>query len=264
MGIDRSGVIQEATVAGSGGQADGLFLIAHDTARDRVRILMIPRDTMTEITLTDLSGNVLGRDVQHLTLAYAYGDGKEKSCGYMEEAVSGLLCGLSIDWYMAADLSIIPVLNDEAGGVTVTIPVEGMERRDPALGKGRTVTLTGKQAEIYVRYRDTGVDHSALYRMDQQQEYIEGFFRAMKETAAGDDGLVLRMYDRVREYTVTDMPKDVLLKAALDALGSVTLDDGDFYTVPGEGVTTDRYDEFHVDQEALTQVILELFYREQG
>ena len=55
-------------VAGSGGQADAIFLVAQDVARDKVEILMIPRDTMTEITLTDLSGNVLGRDIQHLAL----------------------------------------------------------------------------------------------------------------------------------------------------------------------------------------------------
>ncbi|MFR2693368.1 MAG: hypothetical protein ACLTBV_23755 [Enterocloster bolteae] len=47
---------------------------------------------MTEITLTDLSGNELGGSIQHLTLAYAYGDGREKELlEYMTEAVSRLL-----------------------------------------------------------------------------------------------------------------------------------------------------------------------------
>ena len=73
------------------GQADGLFLIAQDTVRNTVKILMIPRDTMTDIMLTDLSGNELGKDLQHLNLAYAYGDGRERSCEYMAEAVSELL-----------------------------------------------------------------------------------------------------------------------------------------------------------------------------
>ena len=133
---------------------------------------MIPRDTMTDITLTDLSGNVLGKDMQHLNLAYAYGDGREKSCEYMVEAVSGLLGGLKIEWYLAADMSAIPMLNDEVGGVTVTIETEGMEQRDPALVKGETITLKGKQAETFVRFRDIKIGHSALFRMDQQQQYI--------------------------------------------------------------------------------------------
>lgn len=88
MGIDRPGSLEETMTAGFGGQADGIFLVAQDTARDRIRVLVIPRDTMTEITLTDLSGNELGSSIQHLTLAYAYGDGREKSCRYMTEAVS--------------------------------------------------------------------------------------------------------------------------------------------------------------------------------
>lgn len=82
---------------------------------------------------------------------------------------------IEIEWYMAADTSAIPVLNDEVGGVSVTIGTDGMESRDPALVKGKTVTLKGKQAEIFVRYRDIRIDHSAIYRMDQQQQYIKVF-----------------------------------------------------------------------------------------
>ena len=48
----------------------------------------------------------------------------------------------------------------------------------------------------------------------------------------------------------------------MDAVGNGKLSDEDFYTVPGEGVVTPRYDEFYADKDALTPVILELFYRE--
>ena len=200
--------------------------------------------------------------MQHLNLAYAYGDGREKSCEYMVEAVSELFGGLKIEWYMATDTSAIPVLNDEVGGVTVTIGTDGMESRDPALVKGKAVTLKGKQAEIFVRYRDIQVDHSALYRMDQQQEYIKGFFEAVQKHSAKDSGLVVRLFDRIQEYMVTNMTKDQYLKVAIDAVGSGKLRDEDFYTVPGEGVVTPRYDEFYADKEAVTSILLELFYRE--
>ena len=264
IGVDRSGEMTEKTTTGFGGQADGLFLIAQDTARNTIKILMIPRDTMTDIMLTDLSGNELGKDVQHLTLAYAYGDGREKSCQYMVDAVSELMGGLEIEWYMAADTSVIPVLNDEIGGVTVTIETGGMETRDPALAKGETVTLKGKQAEVFVRYRDVNVDHSALYRMDQQQQYIKGFFQAVQKHSAQDSGLVVRLFDRIQEYMVTNMTKDQYLKVAMDAVAGGKLGDEDFYTVPGEGVVTLRFDEFYADREALIPILLELFYREIG
>ena len=262
MGVDRAGKMTETTTAGFGGQADGIFLIAQDTVRNTLKILMIPRDSMTDITLTDLSGNVLGKDLQHLNLAYAYGDGRGRSCEYMVDAVSSLLGGLKIEWYLAADTSVIPMLNDQVGGVPVTIETEGMEKRDPALVKGETVTLKGQQAEIFVRYRDIHVDHSALFRMDQQQQYIKSFFETVQKGASRDSGLIVRLFDKVQDYMVTNMAKDQYLKIAMDAVGSKTLSDEDFYTVPGQGVVTPRYDEFYVDKEALTPVILELFYRE--
>ena len=37
MGIDRPGSLEETRTAGVGGQADGIFLVAQDTARDRIK-----------------------------------------------------------------------------------------------------------------------------------------------------------------------------------------------------------------------------------
>ena len=98
--------------------------------------------------------------------------------------------------------------------------------------------------------------------MDQQQQYIKGFFEAVQKHSVKDSGLVVRLFDRVQEYMVTNMAKDQYLKVAMDAVGSGKLSDEDFYTVPGEGVVTPRYDEFYADKEALTPILLELFYRE--
>ncbi len=264
IGVDRSGTMTEAKATGAGGQADGVFLVAQDTVRNQLKILMIPRDTMTDITLTDLSGNVLGVDEQHLMLAYGYGDGREKSCEYMMEAVSNLLGGLKIDYYMSADVDVIATLNDAVGGVTVTVPTEGMEKRDPAFVKGSQVTLHGKQAEAFVRFRDINRDNSALFRMNQQKEYIMQFFKALKKKSSEDSQIVPDMFDQIQEYMVTDMGKELYLKMAMDGLGSGGLAAEDFYMVPGVGVTTDWYDEFHADKEALKPILLELFYRETG
>lgn len=263
MGVDRTGTMDEATTTGFGGQADGIILIAHDTARNTMKMLMIPRDTMTEIVLTDLSGNVLGKDIQHLTLAYAYGDGREKSCEYMAEAVSDLLDGITIDHYMAADIDSIAILNDFVGGVTVTIPSEGLEAADPAFIYGTEVTLHGKQAERFVRYRDTQKEHSALYRMDQQQEYILQFVNTVQEQARKDEGLVSRLFEEIEQYMVTDMEKAEYLKVAVSGLESESLKNENIYTLPGQGVATAGYDEFYPDEDGMRQVVLELFYREE-
>lgn len=263
MGVDQKGGLNETTHA-MGGRADGLFLIVQDTARNTFKVLMIPRDTMTPVTITDLRGNVVGKDIHHLTVAYSYGDGREQSCEYEAEAVSGLLGGLRIDHYLAIDMEMIGQVNDAVGGVTVTVPTEGMEKRDPAFIKGASVTLRGDQAEMFIRYRDTEKGNSALYRMDQHQEYIKGFFQAVKRTARSETGIVEHLFNLVRDHMITDMSKAEYLKIGTDALGMGVLEDADIFTVPGYGVTGGHYDEFYAEESELIPVILQLFYREDG
>lgn len=264
MGVDRKGNMLESKVFTFGGQADGIFLIAQDTARNTLKILMIPRDTMTEITLTDLNGNILGKDIQHLTLAYAYGDGREKSCELMTDAVSSLLGGLKIDHYIAANIEVINILNNGVGGVTVTVPSAGMEKKDAAFVEGATVTLQGEQAEAFVRYRDIGEMHSAVYRMSRQREYMTKFFDTVKKKASRDSGIVTRLLGQVEEYMVTDMGKEEYLKVAMDALEMEKLAEEDIRVVPGQAVMTELYDEYHVNQDAMRQIILEMFFREEA
>lgn len=262
IGVDTQGEMESYQVSGAAGQADGLFLIAQDMARDTVRILMIPRDTMTEITLFDLMGNELGKDTQHLTLAFAYGDGKEGSCELLQESVSNLLCGLKIDGYLAANTSSIALLNDEIGGVTVTIQDEGLDSRDPALAKGNTVHLNGKQAEIFVRYRDITKAQTAISRMDRQKQYMEAYLNQVKKEAGTDKTLITRLVNDIEEHMVTNMAKDQYMDMGLAILNSQQqIGQGDFLTVPGEAVETDWFDEYHPDQEALKRMVVELFYK---
>lgn len=267
MGVDRDGPMTETTLSGDGGQADGNFLLANDTARGSMKILLIPRDSMTEITKTDTSwtetnGAKLGEVVDHLSLSYAYGDGREKSCEYTKQAVSHLLMGLKIDSYMAADLEIIASLNDEVGGVTVTIPTMGMEQADPEFVFGQTVRLKGEQAERFVRFRDTERDNSAISRMEQQKLYISGFFQAVKEKNRTESNITEHLFEMSQDYMVTDMAKDEYLKLAINALEGEGLTSASFKMAPGTGTATETYDEYYVDQEALVPIILDLFYRE--
>lgn len=262
MGIDRREPLTEPTVAGSGGQSDGIFLVAQDTARDTVQILAIPRDTMTKIPLTDLSGNILGYDRQHLTLAYAYGDGRERSCQFMSGAVTDLLCGLQIDGYMAVSMGALKPLNDAVGGVTVTIDDPELEKKDPSFVPGATITLMGDQAEAFLRYRDTGKSQSAIGRLERQKSYITGYASAMRKKASAEDGLALKLLETAEPYMVTNLSKDQYLDMTMAFLNSSQqLKDGDIRILPGEGVETRIYDEYLPDQEGITQMVLDLFYR---
>ena len=260
MGVDRSDTMTESKEFGAAGQSDGIFLIAQDTVHHSLKILMIPRDTMTEIPIANDNG-APDTKITQLTIAYTYGDGREGSCENTVWSVEKLLSGFSIDNYLAVDTTVVAKLNDAVGGVTVTIPTDGMEKRDPAFVKGAQVTLHGDQAEAFVRYRDITRDFSALYRMDQQQEYITQYFKAVKEASGTDSQIVTHLFDLIRDYMITDMSKDQYLKIAMDGLDAGNLTGQDFYTVPGTGETTETFDVYRADRQAVIPIILNLFYR---
>ena len=171
-----------------------------------------------------------------------------------------MLKALPIDHYMAADVSTINLLNDAVGGVTVTVPA-GMEQADPEFIAGNQITLKGNQAERFVRYRDTTQDHSALYRIFRGQEYMTGFFKSVQSMSKTDSQTVPRLFGMIEDYMITDMEKDQYLGIAADALtGELTSED--FYVLPGSAVVTETYDEYHADEKGMTEVLLNLFYRE--
>lgn len=263
MGVDRSDELTEyrsLAADGKAGQADGIFLMAWDSARGQARLLMIPRDTMTEITALNKDGSLRGKEVDHLLLAYTYGDGREMSCENMSESVSHLLLGLPVQNYLAADLAVVATLNDAVGGVTVTVPTEGMEAADPAFVQGTTITLHGSQAERFVRYRDITKDNTALYRMDQHKQYIQGYFTALREQSKHNSNLVPDLFEMIQDYMITDMSKDEYLKTAADVLAGEGIPADGYYTLPGIGMATATYDEYYPNQQQAVPVLLELFF----
>ena len=122
--------------------------------------------------------------------------------------------------------------------------------------------LHGKQAEAFVRYRDTDYHFTALYRMDQQQEYITQYFQAVKAASKTDSQIVVHLFDMIQDYMVTDMTKDQYVKIAMDGMEAGSLTSEDFYTVPGVEEITEKYDVYRADRQAAIQIILDLFYRE--
>ncbi|MDO4438498.1 MAG: LCP family protein [Eubacteriales bacterium] len=262
MGIDRKDKLEDKQVNGSGGQADAVFLVAYDTSHNSVKVLKIPRDTMTPIPMTDLSGNLLGVDYQHLTLAFGYGDGREQSCEFMCDAVSNLLADLPIDGYIAATTNVINILNDMIGGVDVVIEQDGLEKANPAFVKGETVHLVGDMAEKYVRYRDITEFNSAIDRMHRQTQYLINFEKQFKAQAVQDDELVVKMLDAITPYMITDLDKGTYLRLAMDIAASEDLTEEDFVTLPGEAVEGIDFDEYHPHEDEIVDLMLSLFFRE--
>ena len=259
MGIDKDAPVCAAPDRISGGQSDSLFLLVQNAKEETLSIVAINRNAMTQIDACDEEGNALGQITAQICLQHGYGDGMEISCRASVEAVSRLFRNLPIHGYLALNMGAIPQMNDAVGGVTVEV-MNDLENQGlgVSLKQGDAVTLTGDEAYVYLRQRDINEFGSATLRLERQKQYLTGFMAKAKQVAGEDQSSVLRIYDSVEDYLVTNIDFVSLVGEALE----YRFDESLMYTVPGETVMGEVYEEFYVDEDALYQMILDVFYEE--
>ena len=258
VGIDTREPIQGYENRGNSGQADAVFLVSYDRAKGTIQCLAVPRDTITTLHILGPDGTDLGYNQNHLSLQYAFGDGEEESCRLMKEAVSTLLYGIPIQGYCAINMDGIPVAVETIGDVEVAVPNNSLESVAPEFKEGAEVLITKENAERFVRYRDTNVPHSAVSRTERQKVFLKAFAQKAKEKSADDKGLIVDLYEALTPYMVTNMGNDVFAKL----LQTGTFSDNSIIDVPGEKVQGTNFDEFHVNDDQLFELVLQMFYKE--
>lgn len=256
MGIDTRDAVDTYQSQEDAGQADAIFLVSLDRAEEQIKVLFIPRDSMTKIEVFNPSGKSLGMTTDHINIQYAYGDGKQKSCELMKTAVSNLLDGLPIQGYCSMNMDGISEITDYVGGVEIIVPDNSLEDVNPEFKEGAEVTLTGENAEQFVRYRDTDKSQSALVRQERQKTYLQAFLKKAQEQVSKDAGFITGLYDSIKSYSVTNMGNDIFAKLLTASQNGIA----DSQTVPGEGTQGKNFDEYHVDEDALSDMLISMFY----
>lgn len=256
MGIDRA---SDAVVSGyrNGGQSDFLQLMAIDSSARTITRVPIDRDTMTPITVLGIMGNKSGVRMAQICLSHGFGDGKQQSCELTADAVSNLLMGVPIDEYFAMNFDGISELNDALGGVTVTLE-DDFSALDPTMTPGTTLTLRGMQAEYFVRSRmNIGVGTNEA-RMKRQQVYLEQIGAMLDVRVREDHEFIGALYDELTPYLVTSMSRGFLINKAWTTREYERV----VAEIPGEHrIGEDGFMEFHADEQAIEQLVLELFYQ---
>ena len=252
MGIDHDS-------GETGGQADFLQLIVIDDTSRTLKRLSIDRDTMTPITVLGVLGNRSGVRTAQVSLSHGFGDGKEQSCELTAEAVSNLLLGMPVDFYLAMNLDGIAALNDMAGGVTVTL-ADDFSAQDPAMAQGTTLTLHGDQAEIYVRSRrNVGVGTNEA-RMVRQEQYVAKLFAQLDTQMRSDQNFSGTMFDTLSPYLTTSIGRGRLINVVWLAKDYARQEP---LSISGEHrVGSDGFMQFYADEASLYETVLDLFYEE--
>lgn len=254
-GIDEYGPVVSSESYNNSGEADMVSLLIFDETNETIHMLSLNRDTMLEIPVLGIGGKQAGTIHGQLALAHTYGSGLEDSAKNLRDTVSDFLYGLNINYYVTMNMDAITLLNDAVGGVPVTV-TDDFSQVDPTITMGE-MTLRGEQAVTFVRTRQGLGDQLNLTRMERQKEYMSSFVDALKASMESSASFVINTYDAVDAYMVTDCSIKTMASFA-DRYAGYTM--GDMVSIQGENVKGEQYMEYHVDEEALDQVILKYLY----
>lgn len=268
MGIDKETVTRvggqswsaEETGGYAGGQADALFLAVINPHKKNISVIAINRNAMAEVDVFDEDGNYQGVYTKQIALQHGYGDGGEESCLRQVKAVSRMFHDIPIHVYAAISMDAIPELNDVLGGITVEVLDDIIyPEYDMDLHQGETVTLNGEKAYWYVRLRNENVFNSNELRLQRQKQYLTTFAAQAKKLSVKDVRVAVKLYQAASKYTVTNVDLNKFTYMATEYL-NYDFDVKDLYSLQGEVIQGNQFEEFYVDEDALQELIMEVFY----
>ncbi|MCM1121707.1 MAG: LCP family protein [Eubacterium sp.] len=208
-------------------ETDALFLLVLNPHEEKIKLIPIDPDTITAIDIYDEQGVYERTMTAAIGSQYGFGDGGKKSCEYQIGAVRNLFHGIAVNGYLAVDMNVLP---------DVAALVDGMEKETP-----QEVTAGGRMAtQIY---------------------YMTEFISRVKQQSSTDFTIPVRIYNEISDRVVTDITVDEVVYLAASA-GGYRFDTGQVAMIPGQSKngTDGAYAGFYVDQNALQELILAIFY----
>ena len=127
--------------------------------------------------------------------------------------------------------------------------------------------LTGEQAQWYVRSRlveekEATADANSD-RIERQKQYLAAFGGKAAEQFRKNPLFLLTLYQKIKDFSVTN-----LSAAEVTYLGTLLFrggfQDAGILSIKGEAAMGETYAEFHVDEQAMYEMVLEVFYRKAG
>lgn len=257
LGLDKYEGASEADSYNNDKQADFLMLFVFDNEAKTCTAVQINRDTMAKVNVLAIDGiKVVDTQTKQIALAHTYGNGQQVSCRNTADSVSDLLLGIKVNHYISFTMDSVAVLNDLVGGVEVTV-LEDFTGIDDTLIKGEKVTLRGDHALTYVRTRQGLEDSSNATRMKRQQQYVDALYKKLVSCLDTDETFGLKVAAEMDDYVVYDATDSRMQEFAKK------FDSYEFLrirNIAGESRPGERFMEFYPDQDALKELVIELFY----
>lgn len=171
-------------------RADTIILLSYERSENRINMISIPRDTYYH------EKNHNNGDQRKINAEY--GRGKEAGC---VDAVSRLLCGIPIDYYISIDYEGVERIVNIIQGVEIDIPFD-MEVGGIRLKEGKQL-LMGYEALQYVRFRKKYPDGD-LGRIKAQHKFAKAVVGKLGYSNMPD--LIIESFKSIRtNMTLTEM-----------------------------------------------------------
>ena len=253
MGIDKDGPVKRGEDAWDGGQADMLQVLVVDHAAKTWQLLAIDRNTLVSFEVLNQDGTSAGMQFMQLCLAHGYSYGLEDGCMKTVKAVRDILLNRKMTGYYALNMGGINELNDLVGGVPITVTEEFLEI-DPTLKVGETITLTGDDAEKFVRARMNMEDDRNELRMARQEVYLDAFVQRFDALSEDE---ILSIYDKMMDYVVTNMGSKTFADLISVCKDYTKLDS---IKIKGTAQIENGFETFRMDDVDRIETGLKLFY----
>ncbi len=258
-GVDSTGKMEASAQYGDKARADSINLVVMDEKKEKMTVVSINRDTMTEIRRYSMTGNDQGLYTTHLGYAYTYGDGGEVSCESLCEAVSLLFGEVPVNRYVVTNQDSMTYINDLVGGVTVTVPNDDLSDQYPELYKGNQVTLDDSNIHDFLQHRDTDAEFSNEGRMERQRAYMSAYISKIKSLDENELENTWDSLDSMQEHLQTNITRNQYLKF-IKLIRKIDFSENDIIQLSGTDQEGEIHDEFYPDEAELKKLIIQLFY----
>ena len=252
LGIDDSDQTREGAGIDEGGRSDTMILFIIDKEKEIITPLEINRDTMVNVDIYNNDGEFLYSGQEQITMQYSYGRSAKEACNLTKQKVADLLMRTRINNVVSLTMDGIEPSVDAIGGVTLKLQSDATDI-DPMYTKGAVITLNGKEAFDFVHTRDIEQRGSNIDRMSRQTQFMLALSQTARQKGSG---VINVMEEAAGDYLYEDMSADIA-----DCFAKYEVADT-VYMLPGESVEGVLHDEFYVDNEELTSLIIQLFYVE--
>ena len=235
---------------GSNGRADAIVLLVMDPDTQTIQPILMSRDTIARVDVYTRDREFMFSGDMQIAMQYSVGDSHERSCYLMKKAVSRALLELPIDSCCAVTMDGIAAAVEHLGGIGLTIP-EDWTDIDPDYTAGAVVTLDAAKTERLLRHRDLEAVGSNETRMERIGWFLTQMAASLSSSELQELAVVLE------PFVQSDLSAETM-----DALTSYTLRQ-ELLHIPGTITPDDDgiFEEFHIDQAQLKQLLLSVFYR---